>query len=123
MRAEVKRWLEQAERDADVAGTLFASKKYEYSSFWAQQAAEKALKTLLLKNGLELIKTHDLVLLAKKVKAPTEIIETCKQLTPVYVETRYPDVDETGFRKYSKQETEEDLASMTEVMKWVKKQL
>ncbi len=77
----------------------------------------------MLKNGLELIKTHDLVLLAKKVNAPTEIMEACKQLTPVYVETRHPDAGGMGFRRYDKEETKEDLASMTEIIKWVKKQL
>ena len=123
MREEVKRWWKQTQNDVKVAKVLVKSKKYGYSSFWCQQAAEKALKTLLLKKGLELIKTHDLVLLAKKLNASEEIVQMCKELTPIYVETRYPDTSEDGFRKYTKKETEEDLRIMGEIVKWVKKNL
>lgn len=86
-------------------------------------SSRKSIKTLLLKRGLKLIKTHDLVLLAKKLNAPKEIIQMCKELTPVYVETRYPDINEKGFRKYTKKETEEDLKIMNRIVKWVKKNL
>lgn len=45
MREEVKLWWEQTQRDAKAAKNLFKPDMYEYSSFMAQQAAEKALKT------------------------------------------------------------------------------
>ena len=123
MKEEVKRWWEQTLSDIDTAKTLYKIKKYKYSSFWCQQAAEKASKTLLLKRGHELIKTHDLVLLSRKLDASEDIIQLCKELTPVYVETRYPDLGEEGFKKFTKKETEEDIKSMEKIIEWTKKNL
>ena len=62
MKQAVKSWWNQTLKDIDTAKALYKIKKHDYSSFWCQQAGEKALKTLLLKRGHELIKTHDLVL-------------------------------------------------------------
>lgn len=123
MREEVKRWWLQTLSDVDLTKNLYKNKQYNYSSFWCQQAAEKALKTLLLKKGYELIKTHDLVLLARRVSAPENIIKLCKDLTPVYVETRYPDLGEKGFKKFTDKETQEDIKNMEEIVKWVKENL
>ena len=123
MKEEVKRWIEQSKADMKSAKNCFKSKDYYLCAFMCQQAAEKSLKTLLLKRGLELVKTHDLVLLAKKLNAPDKIVQMCKELTPVYVETRYPDTNEKGFRKYTKKETEDDLKIMGKITKWAKKNL
>lgn len=91
--------------------------------FLVSTSSRKALKTLLLHKNYDLIKTHDLVLLARKLEAPEYIIQYCKELTPVYVETRYPDLGEEGFKKFSKKETEEDLKRMREIIEWIKKNL
>ena len=123
MKEEVKRWWKQTLTDIDTAKSLYKIKKYSYSSFWCQQAAEKALKTLLLKNGYKIIKTHDLVLLSRKLSAPENIVQLCKELTPVYVETRYPDLGEEGFKKFTSQETKEDIKMMEVITRWVKKNL
>lgn len=120
MREEVGRWMEQAEKDAEDAKDVFEIKKYNNSSFLCQQASEKSLKALLLEKEQKLIKTHDLVLLAKRLGAPENIIKICRELTPVYVETRYPDAGRT---EYTKEETEEDIRTMEEILKWVKKNL
>jgi len=117
------KWWEHALKDIDTAKILYKIKKYDYSSFLCQQAAEKALKTLLLKKNYELIKTHDLVLLARKLNAPEYIIQLCKYLTPVYVETRYPDSGEKKFKQFTSKETKQDLESMEKIVKWVKENL
>ena len=85
--------------------------------------AEKALKALLLKKGHKLIKTHDLVLLSRKLSAPEDIVQICKELTPVYVETRYPDLGETGFKEFTSKEAKEDIKKMNKITKWAKKNL
>lgn len=123
MKKEVKRWWKQTLSDINVAKYLFKTKNYNYSSFWCQQAAEKALKTLLLERGYELIKTHDLVLLARELDVPDDITQLCKDLTPVYVETRYPDLGEEGFKKFTKSETKKDIKNMVRIVAWVKKNL
>lgn len=123
MRKDIELWWKQARRDAAVAKSLFRSRYYDYSSFWCQQAAEKALKALLRKRGFALIKTHDLVLLARKLGAPERIAQECRELTPVYVETRYPATDASGFRRYTKRETETDICTMGVIIAWVKENL
>ena len=123
MKEEVNRWWKQTLRDIDTAKSLYKIKKYDYCSFWCQQGAEKALKTLLLKKGHKLIKTHDLVLLSRKLSAPEDIVQICKELTPVYVETRYPDLGETGFKEFTSKEAKEDIKKMNKITKWAKKNL
>lgn len=123
MKEEVKRWWKQVLKDIDAAKSMYKIRRYDYASFWCQQAAEKALKTLLLNQGHELIKTHDLVLLARELKAPEDLVQLCKELTPVYVETRYPDLGKEGFKKFTKKETLEDIKSMEKIVEWTKKNL
>ena len=123
MKEEVKRWWKMAKDDVSTAKALYKIKKYGYSSFWCQQAAEKALKALLLERGYELIKTHDLVLLSKKLNAPENIVSLCKELTPVYVETRYPDLGEEGFKKFTRKEVEDDIKNTEVIIRWIKKNL
>jgi HEPN domain-containing protein len=49
-----------------VAALNFKWKKFYVAAFFAQQAAEKALKAVYIKNFGKLIKTHDLFLIGKK---------------------------------------------------------
>ncbi len=44
-------------------------KKYFATAFFCQQAAEKALKALSLEKLREPVKSHDLLSLARKIKA------------------------------------------------------
>ena len=89
---EVKKWWEQAKEDIDSAKFNLEGGKYKVASFLAQQAVEKALKALYIKKFKSLKKTHDLVSLAKELKLEQEIVQECKQLSPAYIYTRYPDV-------------------------------
>lgn len=123
MRKEVENWWKQAKKDLDTAKFNYDGRKYKYASFLCQQAAEKALKALLLKKGHKLIKTHDLVLLARKLGASEDIITLCKELTPVYVETRYPDLGEGRFKEFTIEETKEDIKNTEKIVKWIKKNL
>lgn len=65
-------------------------------------------------------KTHDLVLLSKELKVDENIIDICKELTPAYTYTRYPDVIEiSNLDKVS----EKLLGYAEEVLLWVKKKI
>ena len=116
--AEQDLWLKQAEEDLGVARYNFKGGKTKAGLFFLQQSAEKALKALYIKKFKKLIKTHDLVLLSRDLKAPEEIINFCKQLTPLYQFTRYPDV--TPVENLNELSTK--LINYTEeILKWVKK--
>lgn len=78
MKHEIKQWLEQGMRDLNAAHASFQSGNFEWSSFQAQQAAEKALKALLLHKTESLVKAHDLVVLAKRCQASDDIIKKQK---------------------------------------------
>lgn len=117
---ESKIWLKKAEEDFDTAEYNLKGNKIEAAIFFLQQSVEKALKSVYIKKFKNIIKVHDLVLLAKKIKAPLKIIEFCKELTPAYQYTRYPDVApannlETKAVKF--------VNSAKEILKWAKESI
>lgn len=88
---EEKGWMKQAEADLDVAKYNIDGGKVESGVFFLQQSAEKSLKALYIKKFKSLLKTHDLFILAQRLDAPSDILNYCKRLTPLYSYTRYPD--------------------------------
>ena len=61
MQEEVNNWWKQAENDLRAAKVSAAGKIYDWACFQSQQAVEKALKSIYLKEFKDLIKVHDLV--------------------------------------------------------------
>ena len=88
---EVKTWLEKSDHDLVTAKVTLREGIYDASAFYCQQAIEKALKALYIKEFKQLIKTHDLYFLGKKVNLPSELLKICDEITSFYTETRYPD--------------------------------
>ena len=89
-------WLRRARSNLARARSLadVSDVVYEDPCFDAQQAAEKALKAVLVHRKVDFPKTHalaDLLTLVAKagVSVPPEI-EEATSLTPYAVETRYP---------------------------------
>lgn len=89
-------WMEKAREDLSDAEYNNKGNKNTLASFLAHQATEKGLKAVYIRKHKDLIKTHDLVLLAEKIKAPATIIEACKKLNPLYLATRYPNIVPTN---------------------------
>jgi HEPN domain-containing protein len=93
---EALRWIEKAEHDirnADHTLTLKKDCPLDTVCFHAQQGAEKCLKALLVFEGVDFPRTHDLVLLLHLVPKEAAIrIETVDvhPLNRYSVETRYP---------------------------------
>ncbi|MGD9275693.1 MAG: HEPN domain-containing protein [Candidatus Pacearchaeota archaeon] len=117
---DFKRWLEKAEEDFDTAKYNLEGGKTNASFFFMQQSAEKALKAVYIKKFRELLKTHDLFILAKKLNAPERVIEYCKKLSPAYQYTRYPDI----IKADDVEEFEEEfLIYCGEIIKWCKENL
>jgi HEPN domain-containing protein len=91
---------------------------FEDLCFDAQQAAEKALKAVLVSGGRRFPKTHDLAELLHLVAAmgldlPPEVLEA-KRLTPYAVAGRNPGVSEDA----SAQDYEEALKTPEAVFAW-----
>jgi len=117
---DYRRWIKKAEEDFETAKYNLKGNKKDAGFFFLQQAAEKALKAVYLKMFKELLKTHDLFLLSKRLNAPEKIIESCKKLTPAYQYTRYPDI----IKIEKIEEFEENFLNYCEeIIKWCKKNL
>ncbi len=116
---KIGKWLERAKLDLQTARYLLEGEYYLDAVFHAQQSVEKALKALYLKKFNELVKTHELVFLAKKVDAPNEILELCEALNPFFVQTRYPDYEE----EITAEEAEKIIKDATMVIKWTEMNL
>lgn len=119
MREEVKKWIGKAEKDLKIAEYNLNGNMLDAVVFYSQQAAEKALKALLLKKIEKFPKTHDLTKLAKLIKSPDRIIELCSKINPGYIVSRYPDQSE----EYSKKECEDILSWTKEILRWTKENL
>ena len=120
MNADVKKWLDWAKGDLHTAQYLYNGKKYKDASLFCQQAAEKALKALLLKKTGTIRKIHDLFELGKNVGVPPHILDSVKELTLAYIYSRYPDVkQETNL----KEKATRFLDVAKEVLTWVEENL
>jgi len=89
------RWLRLAEEDLTVARHTAAIPSLCSGPLatWAHQAAEKALKALLVEEGVDPPKSHDLIRLSRQVSAalqqPLESLDLA-ELTRWAIEGRYP---------------------------------
>lgn len=120
MKKEIQEWITYAKNDLDTAHYLFDGKRYKEAALFCQQAVEKALKTISLKEGQKLRKIHDLVLLAKDVELPSYFLNDLKELTGAYIYSCYPGlpVDE-DIEELAKK----ILHTTKEVLKWSEENL
>lgn len=91
--AEAIQWLQLGDSDMKAARVLMSGGLWSQSCFYAQQAAEKALKAELLARGLHFPKTHDLAALVGIAQGadpafPAFAVE-CATLNAYAVTTRY----------------------------------
>jgi HEPN domain-containing protein len=93
-------WLRQAEADLRHARNSLENGDYEWSCFATHQAAEKALKAVFLKQGMDAW-GHTLTVLIgnfpKSMEQPSEIlVDYARVLDKYYIPTRYPYGFESG---------------------------
>ena len=117
-------WIKMAETDYGVAQHLFQTfypKPYEIICYHCQQAAEKAIKALIIKNGSQggLPKKHDLSFLLNQIKNQVDIEEKyydyADTLTPYGISIRYP--NELFLEE---RHAKEALRMTAEFLEWIK---
>lgn len=91
MKEEVTKWWKVTLDDLETSKYNLRGNKLAAAAFYAQQAVEKGLKTLLLHRNKSFEKTHDITRLSILVSAPNKIKKLCSALHPIYFESRYPD--------------------------------
>ncbi len=108
-------WWRQGEADLAHARHAAEDGDYEWSAFAAQQAAEKALKALILALGGEAW-GHSLLHLCRglsqRVTVPAEVVEAARRLDRHYLPTRYPNGWDQGAPRdyYARSDAEEAIA-------------
>ena len=123
MKPDVKYWVDLSKYDIETADAMLSSGRYLYVLFTCQQAIEKMLKALVVKNTKSFPpKIHDLVKLVSlaKIDIETEQKEFLAKLNYYYLETRYPR-ELTAISKQIKQDAALEFYNKTKKMlKWLR---
>jgi HEPN domain-containing protein len=118
-----REWLNRAKSNLSLAKAEGSGIYLEDLCFHAQQAAEKAVKALLIKHGVEFPYVHDLsellTLLEQKGIDFPETVKQGEKLTRFAVFTRYPGIASP----VSHEEYEEALNLAEEIVHWVQDQI
>lgn len=102
-KSEAKRWFQQAFYDLQAVRWNIQGRFYDTACFLAQQAGEKALKSLLYYEGARrtALLTHSLVEMIregeKKVKALSRLLDQARELDLHYIPSRYPNGLPSGY--------------------------
>lgn len=114
-----REWLNRARSNLTQAKSQSAGVYFEDLCFDAQQAAEKAIKALLIHSGVRFPRSHNLAELLTLVegagRAVPPDIKKAGILSDYAVETRYPGISEP----VTEQEYKEAIAIAGKVIQWV----
>jgi len=94
-------FLRKAASDLSAAHVLARDRDQQDDvvGFHAHQAVEKSMKAVLAVRGLEIPRTHDIVLLLRLIEtgreSPPQQLEEAKSLAPWAVAMRYDEIDST----------------------------
>ena len=124
MNEEYTAWFRQAEADLKKAKILFENRAYDGVASNCQQAIEKSLKSVIIKNEKKLIRTHDLVFLGKKAKLPNSLLKEMRDLATLHIDARYGITgDIIPAEKFKEEDAVEFLKISEEVIKWAKNKI
>ena len=122
-----KDWIDQAERDLRRALIDVQYAYWEWACFTAQQAAEKAVKALLMSRG-HTVWGHAITPMLRLLEGPVvpaTLIEGAQLLDAHYILARYPN----GFTEgkpadyYNEQKAQEAVSAADEIIRFCKDHL
>ncbi len=118
-----REWMNRARSNLALAKNRTPDVYLEDLCFEAQQAAEKAIKALMIARSLEFPYVHDLVRLLSLVDGAgwtvPERVWRVKELTRYAVTTRYPDIG----HPVSAQEYTDAVEIAEDVVRWAEENL
>ena len=123
-----KDWWDQGERDARHARHALEDADHEWSAFAAQQAAEKALKALIMSQGGEPW-GHSISALVEalptSLDAPPDLLEAANRLDKHYIPARYPNGFASGYpgKLYTRGEAEGAIADAQQIIEFSRRRL
>lgn len=122
-------WLRQAEADLRHARHALEDGDYEWSCFAAHQAAEKALKALFQRLGMEAW-GHTVTTLVGNLPEnvgplPETLIDLARMLDKHYIPTRYPSGFASGAPTdfYTKQEAQAAIGHAEAILEFCRDQI
>ncbi len=122
-KAEAKRWFQQASYDLKAGRWNSQGEFHSTACFLAQQAGEKALKSLLYYLGARrtALMTHSLVEMVrhaeKRVSALSNLLSNARELDLHYIPSRYPNGLPSGYPQqfYGEEMAEKALHAAEEI--------
>jgi HEPN domain-containing protein len=127
-KAEARRWFQQAYYDLKAAHWNIEGEFYDTACFLAQQAAEKALKSILYFTGSrrKALMTHSTVEMVreagKKLHSLNELIYEARELDLHYIPSRYPNGIPSGYPHefYGRKNADQALAAAEKIFNAIK---
>ena len=124
---EAHRWFQQAVYDLKASRWNIQGEFYDTACFLAQQAGEKALKSLLYYQGARraVLLTHSLVEMVreagKKTTQAKELLDQARELDLHYIPSRYPNGIPSGYphQFYSKKVADQAFAAAEKIFSTV----
>lgn len=124
----LEQWILYAQSDSDAAKKLFVAKNptswtYLLVLWHCQQAIEKLLKMIIIKQEKELLKIHDLIRLAEltEKKFSSNDFRFLERLNKFYLRSRYPDLIYKALPNPTKKLVKEFLEKTEKLFLWLKK--
>jgi HEPN domain-containing protein len=122
-------WFRQAEADLTHARNSLEKGDFEWSCFASHQSAEKAIKAVFLKLGMDAW-GHTLTVLIgnlpKTADLPSEIlVNHARVLDKFYIPTRYPNGFESGAPTdfYTSEEAQNAISRAEEILEFCRHQI
>jgi len=120
------KWLKLSEDDLLIAEYAIQKRLFNIAAFHSHQAAEKALKGLIILLGDTPEKTHVLTELIEQLESlgeniPLDVYRKCIELEPHYYTSRYPDLGPDPKKYYNEWLAEKLIENAKEVVEYVKK--
>ena len=110
-------WLKQAKNDLLWAKDSLSAGRYSQVCFIAQQVAEKAIKAYAFYKGIDQIRSHSVLEIARALEINGELEKIAMRLDQYYISARYPDAFLSGAPyEYFTQEQAEEAKEMAENM-------
>lgn len=121
-------WWEQAGRDIAHARNALRDKTYEWAAFAAQQAAEKAIKAVILALGGEPwghLVTSLVESVPEKIGVTQAEIEAASRLDKHYIPARYPNGFDSGYpgKLYTRGEAEGAIADAEQLIAFCRRNI
>ena len=113
-------WLKRAFSNLNLGKNIIKGVNLEDLCFNFQQSVEKGLKAVLIKNGIDVPRTHSIselisILRLNSVNIPDAIVASAPSLSIYAVDTRYPD----NYFVVDKDDYDEALEIAQDVYNWV----